>query len=128
MGLHLLKKVACSEHSLEVETGRWARIKDREKRICKECHRQSDGFCSEVADEWHALDVLCPRGDQRKVEVMEFLTRLLKEEQIEVKRDDGLAELLPKLGLLSRHRCLLGWKMMSTCFARIESEVLAPGD
>lgn len=102
-----LRRWVTSEHSLEVETGRWVRIKDREKRICKECHRQSDGFCSEVADEWHALGVLCPRGDQRKIEVLEFLTKLLRIEQIEVKKDDGLAEVLPKLGLLSGTRCLV---------------------
>ena len=97
-------------------------------RICKECHRQSEGFCSEVADEWHALGVLCPRGDQRKVEVLELLTKLLRDEQIDVRKDDGLAELLPKLGLRQR-RCWLGWKMISTCFfARIEGEALAPGE
>ena len=39
-----LRRWLTSELSLEVETGRWARQKDRGKRICKECYRQSEGL------------------------------------------------------------------------------------
>ena len=35
---------------------------------------------------------------------------------------DGLAEVLPKFGLLSQCRSLLRVKKMSMCFARIEGE------
>ena len=123
-----LRRWLTSEHSLEVETGRYERVKEREKRICKECHRQSNGICFDVADEWHALDNICPRGEEKKIATLEFLTSLPRSEQIRVEKNDALVDLLPKLGQLSQRRCHIGWQKMAACLAGIEGEILAPGD
>ena len=58
------------------------------------------------------LDVFCPRGDQGKVEVLEFCAELLTDEQVDARKDDGLVGFFPRQGLLSQRRCLLGWEKM----------------
>ena len=61
-------------------------------------------FC--FADEWHAVSNICPRVEEKKFVTMEYLTMLMNEQQIPVKKNDGLAEFLPKLGALDlRETC-----------------------
>ena len=81
-----------------------------------------------MANEWHALGNICPRGEEKKIATMEFLTALLRSEQIRVEKSDALVDLLPKLGQLSQRRCHIGWQKVAACFAGIEGEILAPGD
>ena len=98
--------------------GGWARIKEGEKRICKECRRQSDGICFDLADAWQALGNICPRGGEWKVEAVRFFDKMMNEGQVKVEEGDGLIEFPPKVGLPSKSRCHHGWKMMPSCFAR----------
>ena len=56
--------------------------------------------------------------------MLDFFSKLLRDKQIDERKDDGFVELFPRLGSLSQRRCLVGSKKILMCFARIDPRSL----
>ena len=112
-----------SEHNLEIETGRHARV-PRQQRWCKRCLHTANIYV--LGDELHCLTT-CLRGEVARASCLAGMAGLFDEAQLTCSVHWGIMDFMGRIKHLSPHRQNRLWQILSVYLLRVDDELAAEG-